>query len=84
MGGTMKIPIAEGGFATVDEKNYDLLRNFVWHQCGFCKHVYRTVPRRKDGSFTIYLAAEVLGNEKAPVLGACNPCPAVPDLKQQR
>lgn len=78
-----KIPLVEGGHATVDNNNYDRLRHFTWHQCGFCGHIYRTVPRRKGGAYIIYMAAEVLGNEKAGVRGACNPCPAVPDLKEK-
>lgn len=79
-----KIPLAEGGFATVDKKDYDLLRHFTWHRCGFCGHVFRTVPRRKDGAYTIYMAAEVMGNETLPVSGGCNPCPATPDLKPEK
>lgn len=79
-----KIPLVEGGFAMVDEASYDALRHFIWHRCGFCQHVYRTVPRHKDGSYIIYMAAEVAGDGKLPVSGACNDCPAVPDLKKKR
>lgn len=68
-----EIPLVEGGFATVDDEMYDLLRHFTWHKCGFCSHVYRTVPRYKDGDYTIYMAAEVLGNETLKVNDACNP-----------
>lgn len=78
-----EIPLVEGGFTTVDDDHFDLLRHFTWHQCGFCGHVYRTVWQ-KSGSFIIYMAAEVLGDETLSVNGACNPCPAVPDPKAQK
>lgn len=76
----MQIPVVEGGYATVGTAHYDLLRHFRWHRCGFCGHIYRTVPRRRDGAYTIYMAAEVLGDPSLPVAGACNPCPPMPDL----
>lgn len=74
-----KIPLVEGGFTTVDADQYDLLRHFKWHQCGFCGHVFRSVRRSKEGDFTIYMAAEVMGDETLSVNGACNPCPAIRD-----
>lgn len=74
-----KLPLVGGGFATIDEWNYDLLRHFRWHKCGFCGHIFRNVKRYKDGDYTIYLAAEVMGDETMEVHGACNPCPALRD-----
>ena len=44
---------------------------------GFCGHIFRNVWRSKEGDFTIYMEAEISGNEKASVDGACNPCPAL-------
>lgn len=78
-GGEMaKIPLVEGGHATVDDRQETYFRKFKWHQCGFCKHIFRTV-KSKGGYSTVYMAAEVVGKPKTCVHGACNPCPAVPD-----
>lgn len=75
-----QLPLITGGSVTVDEKNLDLLRHFKWRRCGFCGHVFRTVRRNlRDGDYTIYLAAEIMGDELASVLGGCNPCPALRD-----
>jgi hypothetical protein len=75
----MNLPLVEGGFATVDDANYDLLKHFRWHKCGFCQHIFRTVKRYREGDYTIYLAAEVMGSPLMEVRGACNPCPAIRD-----
>jgi len=77
-----RLPLESGGFAEVDDKNFDLLRHFTWKKCGFCGHVFRTVRMKLtegEGDFTIYMASEVIGDETLPVEGACNPCPAVRD-----
>jgi hypothetical protein len=74
-----KIPLVEGGFATVGDAGAKYFRQFKWHQCGFCKHIFRTV-KTKNGYSTVYMASEVVGNPRMQVSGACNPCPAVPDI----
>lgn len=75
----MEIQLVDGSVEQVSAEIYDLVRHFRWHRCGFCGHIYRTVRRSREGDYTIYLAAEVLGDEKLPVAGACNPCPAIRD-----
>lgn len=72
-----QIELVGGGFTTVDDAAFDLLRHFRWQKCGFCGHIFRNVRRSKEGDFTIYMEAEISGNEKASVHGACNPCPAL-------
>lgn len=69
-----KIALVEGGFASVSDAHKEYFSQFKWHQCGFCKHIFRV-----DGDQTIYMAAEVMGNTSIRVGGACNPCPAVPE-----
>jgi hypothetical protein len=72
-----EIPVIGGGVVQVLDLHYDLLRHFKWQKCGFCGHVFRNVRRDKEGDFTIYIEAEILGKETATVQGACNPCPAL-------
>jgi hypothetical protein len=77
-----KIPLVEGGFATVSDAGAKYFQQFKWHQCGFCTHIFRTVKTKK-GYATIYMASEVMGNPGLRVAGACNPCPAVPDIEEK-
>ena len=75
------IPIVEGGFAQVSDKQAAYFRQFKWHQCGFCKHIFRTVKEKK-AYWIVYMAQEVMG-AAVPIGGACNPCPAVPDIQKK-
>lgn len=78
-----KIPLVEGGFATVSDGSAAYFKKFKWHQCGFCRHIFRTV-KAKGAYSIVYMAAEVIGNPGMRVGGACNPCPAVPDIKEKK
>lgn len=76
-----QIPIVEGGFAQVSDNVGAYFLQFKWHKCGFCAHIFRTVKEKKGYSI-IYMAQEVMG-ARIPVGGACNPCPAVPDIQKK-
>lgn len=74
-----RIALVTGGYALVDEYNFDRLNQYKWRRCGFCGHVFRTV---KIGSWNwsiVYLASDVVGKPEMWHRGSCSPCPAFPD-----
>ncbi|GEM_PF-4676670 len=60
-----KIPLVEGGFATVSPDDYERMIRWRWHQCLICKHVFRVLT----GGRTVYMAAEVMGDMRLGVGG---------------